>query len=155
VVIFHDHGTRYLGKMFNDDWMRDRGFLVKEKPKAIDLIEGHKHEKLVTLNADQSVLDAVTKMSKYNISQIPVIKNGQFAGSISDSHLFSKMVDTPDLKDKKIESVMQAPFPFVDANTSMEEISKKINRENSAVLVKDSSGKVHIITKHDIIQAIG
>jgi hypothetical protein len=43
VVIFHDHGTRYLGKMFNDDWMRDRGFLEEKSPKAIDLIERHKH----------------------------------------------------------------------------------------------------------------
>ena len=155
VVIFHDHGTRYLGKMFNDDWMRDRGFLVKEKPKAIDLIENHKHEKLFTLNADQSVLDAITKMTKYNISQIPVLKNDKFVGSISDTHLFSKMVDTPDLRNKKIETVMQPPFPIVASGTPIEEVSKKITKENSAVLVKDDSGNIHIITKHDIIQAIG
>lgn len=155
VVIFHDHGTRYLGKMFNDDWMRDRGFLVKANPRAIDLIESHKHEKLVTLGADQPVSDAVTKMTKHNISQIPVVKNEKFVGSISDSHLFAKMVDTPDLKDKKIESVMQPAFPFVEPATPLEEISKKINRENSAVLVKDPSGNIHIITRHDIIQAIG
>ena len=155
VVIFHDHGTRYLAKMFNDDWMRDRGFLVKEKPKAMDLIQHHKHEKLVTLNADQSVHDAITKMTKYNISQIPVMKNADYIGSISDTHLFSRMIDTPDLKNKKIEDVMQPPFPFVAPNTSMEEISKKITKENSAVLVKDESGNVHIVTKHDIIQAIG
>jgi len=155
VVIFHDHGTRYLGKMFNDDWMRDRGFLVNEKPKAIDLIENHKHEKLVTVNADQLVSEAVALMTKLNISQIPVLKNGKYVGSISDTHLFSKMIDTPDLKNKKTETVMQPAFPFVDANTPLEEISKKITRENSAVLVKDNSGEVHIVTKHDIIQAIG
>lgn len=155
VVIFHDHGTRYLGKMFNDDWMRDRGFLTKEKPKAIDLIENHKHETLFTLNSDQLVWDAVTKMTKYNISQIPILKNGEFVGSISDTHLFTKMIDTPDLKGRKIENVMQAPFPFVDINTPIEDISRKITRENSAVLVKDVSGNFHIITKHDIIQAIG
>ena len=123
--------------------------------KAIDLIENHKDQKLLTLNADQLVLDAVNKMTKYNISQIPILKDGEFVGSISDIHLFSKMIDTPNLKSNTIESVMQAPFPFVEIHTSMEEISKKINRENSAVLVKESSGNIHIITKHDIIRAIG
>ena len=46
VVIFHDHGTRYLGKMFNDDWMRERHFLEVTKPKAIDLVASHKNLKL-------------------------------------------------------------------------------------------------------------
>ena len=75
-------------------------------------------------------------------------------GSISDTHLFSKMVNTPDLKSKRVEEVMQTPFPLVDANTPIEEISKKITKENSAVMVKDADGNVHIITKHDLIQAI-
>lgn len=155
VIIFHDHGTRYLGKMFNDDWMRDRGFLVKEKPKAIDLIQSHKHQKLVTLDSNMSVHIAVEKMSKFNISQIPVTKNGVFIGSINDSQLFSKLLEKPDLRNQKIESVMQPPFPFVAASATIEDVSKKITRENTAVLVKDENGDPHIITKHDIIEAIG
>lgn len=154
VVIFHDHGSRYLAKIFNDDWMRERGFLVNEKPKAIDLISNHKHEKLVTVNTEQLVEDAISKITKFNISQVPVLKNGEFVGSITDTFLFNKLLDNPELKKQKIESVMQSPFPFVEANTPIEEVSKKINRENSAVLVKDTSGNTHIITKHDIIQAI-
>ena len=63
VVIFHDHGTRYLGKMFNDDWMRDRGFLEIKKPKAIDLISSHKNQKLLTVEANASVSDALTTMN--------------------------------------------------------------------------------------------
>ena len=155
VVIFHDHGTRYLAKMFNDEWMRDRGFLVKEKPKAIDLIRSHKHQKLVTLESDMPVHIAVDRMSKFNISQIPVTKNGAFIGSINDSQLFSKLIGKPELRNEKIEVLMQPAFPFVDANATIEEVSKKITRENTAVLVKDESGNPHIITKHDIIEAIG
>ncbi len=64
VVIFHDHGTRYLGKMFNDDWMRDRGFLEIKKPKAIDLIASHKNQKLLTVEADASIADALGMMNK-------------------------------------------------------------------------------------------
>ena len=72
VVIFHDHGTRYLGKMFNDDWMRDRGFLEEKSPKAIDLIERHKHLSLVTIDASEPVQEAFSRMRKFDISQIPV-----------------------------------------------------------------------------------
>ncbi len=155
VVIFHDHGTRYLAKMFNDEWMRDRGFLTKDKPKAIDLIRTHQHQKLITLDSEMSVHLAVEKMSKYNISQIPITRKDQFVGSINDSQLFSKLLEKPELRNQKIESLMQPAFPIVDAHASIEEVSKKITRENTAVLVKDESGELHIITKHDIIEAIG
>ena len=155
VVIFHDHGTRYLAKMFNDEWMRDRGFLTKEKPRALDLIRSHQHLKLITLDAGMSVHLAVDKMSKYNISQIPVTRKNEYVGSINDSQLFSKLLEKPELRNQMIETVMQAAFPFVDGSSSIEEVSRKITRENTAVLVKDETGTVHIITKHDIIEAIG
>ncbi len=155
VVIFHDHGSRYVGKMFNDDWMRERGFLQKESPKAIDLIAGHINEKLVVLEANMPVATAIEKMTRYNISQIPVMKDGKFVGSINDTFLFSKLLGKPELKNNLIESLMQAPFPFVDANMPLEDVSKMINKENNAVMVKDEKGNPHIITKHDIIQAIG
>jgi cystathionine beta-synthase len=156
VVIFHDHGTRYLGKMFNDDWMRDRGFLINEQPKAIDLIERHKHLKLVTANLKDNVHDTVVKMRKYDISQIPVVnEKGEFAGSLNDTHLFSKLIEQPDLKNELIDKVVQPPFPFVRTDASLEEVSKLITKENNAVLVKTLGGDIHIITKQDIIDALG
>lgn len=155
VVIFHDHGTRYLGKMFNDDWMRDRGFLVNDQPKAIDLIEGHKHLKLVTANVQEMVGDVVTKMRKYDISQIPVVNdNGDFVGSLNDSHLYSKLIEDPELKTHKLSSVIQPPFPFVHPDASLEEVSKQITKDNNAVLMKTLLGDIHIITKQDVIDAL-
>lgn len=154
VVIFHDHGTRYLGKMFNDDWMRDRGFLEIKKPKAIDLIVSHKHEKLVTIDASAQVNDALLLMDKYDISQIPVMKDGQFVGSLNDNFLFARLIENGDLKNKSISAVMQPPFPFVDAQAPIEEVSKLITKDSNAVLMKDLAGITHIITKHDIIHAV-
>jgi cystathionine beta-synthase len=87
VVIFHDHGTRYLGKMFNDDWMRDRGFLEIKKPKAIDLISSHKNQKLLTVEASCLCFDALSTMNKFGISQIPVKEGNTFVGSLNDSFL--------------------------------------------------------------------
>ena len=154
VVIFHDHGTRYLGKMFNDDWMRDRGFLEVKKPKAIDLIKNHKDKKLITVNPETLVCDAVALMTKFNISQIPVIKGHELVGSLSDNYLFSQLLLNDKLKQENVSKLMQKAFPIVDGNTSLEDVSKQITRENSAVLVKDLGGSIHIITKHDIINAI-
>jgi len=156
VVIFHDHGTRYLGKMFNDDWMRDRGFLVNEKPKAVDLIENHKHLKLVTANENEVVHDVVAKMRKYNISQIPVVNDaGDFVGALNDSHLFSQLLEQPELRAEAVKNVIQPPFPFVRHDASLDEVSKLITKENNAVMLKTMGGNIHIITKQDIIDALG
>jgi len=154
VVIFHDHGTRYLGKMFNDDWMRDRGFLEVKKPKAIDLIKNHKDKKLITVSPETPISDAVALMTKFNISQIPVMSGHEIVGSLSDNYVFSQLILNDALKQGEVSTLMQKPFPVVDGNASLEDVSKQITRENSAVLVKDLGGSVHIITKHDIIEAI-
>ena len=154
VVIFHDHGTRYLGKMFNDDWMRDRGFLEIKKPKAIDLITGHKNQKLVTIDASASIHEALSLMNKFGISQIPVKNGNNFIGSLNDSVLFSKLFEDNSLKTKTVAELMDAPFPMVSPQAPMEDVSKLITKENNAVLMTDLAGHVHIITKHDLIQGI-
>lgn len=154
VIIFHDHGTRYLGKMFNDDWMRDRGFLQINKPKAIDLISSHKGKKLVTVEDSASVSEALALMNKFDISQLPIKKGNDFVGSLDDGYIFSKLIHDSDIKNKKVSDIMQKAFPFVDAHAAIDEISKLITKDNNAVLMKDLGGNTHIITKHDVIQAV-
>ena len=154
VIILHDHGSRYIAKLFNDDWMKDRGFINKKRTSALDLIEDHKYEKLVTVDSAETISIAIGKMSKYDISQIPVVNNGEFIGSISDAHIFSSILKDPNLKDKPVSQILQPAFPFVTPNASIEEVSSKINKKNSAVLLKDENDRVHIITTQDIIQAI-
>lgn len=155
VIIFHDHGSRYLAKMFNDDWMRERGFLSYSKPKAIDLIKNHQHLKLITVQSHQPITDVLLLFQKYDISQIPVVENNQFIGSISDNYLYQRIIDNPEIKNTRIKDMMQKPFPEVDLNVSIDEIAQLIDKENSAVLTKDMLGDYHIIAKYDIIQAIG
>jgi len=154
VVIFHDHGSRYVGKIFNDEWMRERGFLDEELKTAGDLISGHKDEPLVSLYSEELLSHAIAKMRKFGISQIPVTKDNKFAGSLDDSHLFQLLIDNPELKDSPISSVMQAPFPIVKTSTSVEEVSKLINKNTHAVLVEMDNGKYHIITRYDIISSL-
>ncbi len=153
VVLFHDHGSRYVGKMFNDDWMRERGFLAEEKTIAVDLIKGHASKHLVTVTPTDPVSQGMLLMHQYKISQIPVVENGEFVGSITDKNLFAKLLEKPELKELPVKHIMEACFPIVNANKSVEEVSKLFTKETQAVLVNYDSDKHHIITRQDLIQA--
>lgn len=153
VVIFHDHGTRYLGKMFNDDWMRERGFLEDDKLTVGKILHKKENDQFVSLDADKLVQDAILTMKQLGISQIPITQKGNVVGKISETSLLSGLLENPGLKVFKLVDVMSAPFPIVDLNTSIDKASSLINKENSAVLV-NQNGKLHIITEYDIIQAI-
>jgi cystathionine beta-synthase len=154
VVLFHDHGSRYVGKMFNDEWMRERGFLEEKVTVAIDLIKNHIEKPLITVKTEELVSHAIDRMSQYNISQIPVEDTNGFVGSVDESNLFRLCFEDRNIADKPIKEVMSNMFPVVMKNTSVEEISKLINKDNQAVLVDLENGKYHIITKHDVISAI-
>lgn len=154
VVLFHDHGSRYVGKIFNDDWMRERGFLEEEFKTAGELVAKHSETPLVTLYAEELVSHAIAKMRKFGISQIPVLKDGQFAGSIDDSHVYQLLVDNPELRDAPISSIMNAPFPVVQAATHVDELCKLINKNVPAVLVDLGNTKYHIVTRYDIISSM-
>lgn len=153
VVLFHDHGSRYVGKIFNDDWMRERGFLPQAS-NALGLIENHKDKKLIVAQATDTVEAVIAHMKKFSISQVPVVKDGEMVGSIDESQLLSSLMEDNSLRHKSIESIMQKPFPYVEANDSVEAVSGLIDRNNQAVLVKDGKGSSHIITKYDLIDAI-
>jgi cystathionine beta-synthase len=154
VVLFHDSGSRYIGKMFNDDWMRERGFLDEEITKAEDVIKDHIDKPLIVVRTEELVSHAIERMRKYKISQIPVIDISGFVGSVDESDLFQSYVSDKNAGDKPIREVMGEPFPIVKLGTSIEEVSKLFTRENAAVLVDLGNGKHHIITKYDIIGSI-
>ena len=155
VVLFHDHGSRYVGKMFNDDWMRDRGYLDNEKILAKELISSHEKKQLVTVEKNDTISKAVTFMRKYSISQIPVMEDGKFVGALTDKILFSYLLEKPSAKDELVASVMQPSFPMVGKNETIKQVSKKFDRDVQAVIVEYDEGKYHIITRHDVISAIG
>jgi cystathionine beta-synthase len=106
------------------------------------------------LYAEELVSHAVAKMRKYGISQIPVLKDNKFVGSIDDSRLYQLLVDQPELKDAAISSVMGAPFPVVSTGTHVDDLCKLINRETPAVLVDLGDGNFHIVTRYDVIAAM-
>ena len=154
VCIFHDHGSRYVAKIYNDQWMMERGFMDAKTCK--DIINGRTgKQKLVTIEPGRTVSDAVELMRKYDIEHIPVINGTGLVGAISESGLFQKIFSNPDIKNATIETVMEPAFPIVDINTPIEKLRTLINKDNGAVLSKDELGNYHIVTKYDVIQALG
>jgi cystathionine beta-synthase len=155
VVIFHDHGSRYLGKMFNDEWMRAKGFLEVTGMTARDLVALGVSGELCAVEAVRPVEDAVKVMSEHDFSQISVTKNGRVIGSLNESHLYDRFVKDPHLKSRPVEAIMQPAFPFADISTPVELLSTMITPENPAVLVRDfKTQKTFIITRSDIIRVM-
>jgi cystathionine beta-synthase len=154
VVLLHDSGSRYVGKMYNDDWMRERGFLENTVVTAEDLVNEHENKPLVSVFAEELVSHAIAKMRKFGISQIPVIKDNKFVGSVDDSAIYQSLVDRPELSDAPIASIMGPAFPIVNSGTSVEELCKLINKDTPAVLVKKTDDSHHIVTRYDIISAM-
>lgn len=154
VIIFHDHGSRYMGKMYNEDWLRERGFLEDEKLTARSILSKRGQQETVTIDCEQSVLQAINTIKSLNISQIPVTQKGMVVGKITESDILSAVLENPALRSGSVKDIMTASFPFVDLNTSIDKISSIINKENMAVLVEDGGGNIEIITQYDIINAI-
>jgi cystathionine beta-synthase len=155
VVIFHDHGSRYVGKLYNDEWMRDRKWLDEESRDitAANIVSRKQLKKFLTVSPDQTLSEAIALMKELGLSQLPVMKNDEVVGSVTDHSLLTHLLDGAE-RNQKVSTVMGKPFPYVDWASTTKEISARINRENSAVLVKDIGGTTHIITEYDLIQAI-
>jgi cystathionine beta-synthase len=154
VVLFHDSGSRYVGKIFNDDWMRERGFLEDEITKVVDVIQDHIQHPLVVVRTEELVSHAIERMRKYKISQIPVMDISGFVGSLDESDLFNLYVSDIHAANKPIKEVMGSPYPIVKANTPIQDVTPLFTKENQAVLVELDNGKHHIVTKYDLIGSI-
>ena len=153
VVIFPDHGSRYVGKVYNDQWMMERGFLDVKTLK--DIVNGRSAKTLITVEPEQTVAEVIDLMKEHNIESIPVIENGNMIGSISETGLFHKMLNNgQDLKQNKVHDVLEPAYPVVAFETPVERLRSLINKENGAVLSKDDSGNFHIVTKYDVIQSL-
>jgi cystathionine beta-synthase len=155
VVIFHDHGTRYLGKMFNDEWMREKGFIEKHGMRARDLVAMKLSGELCSLESEEPVEHAVRLMSEHDFSQISVMRDNRLVGSLNEAHLYNELVKDPEVKSQPVDSIMQPAFPFVDISTPVELLQTMITPQNPAVLVRDfKTDKTFIITRSDLIRVL-
>src|SRR5579864_9466938 len=109
VVIFPDHGSRYMGKMYNEDWLRERGFLKDEKLTAKDIIRKKESQEIITIDCEKTVIEAINTIKSLNISQIPVTQKGMVIGKITESDILDALLENPSLKSHPIKSITTAP----------------------------------------------
>lgn len=154
VVIFPDHGSRYVGKIFNDDWMRERGFLETDL-KVKDLVRTKTDKRFFSVTSASTVRDALHLMKENDISQLPVAKDDQFIGAVTETRLLSYILENPSSHlETNIETIMGDPLPHVQLEMGMQDVSRYFDRKIPGVLTQDTAGNWHVITQHDIIRSI-
>src|SRR5204862_6987653 len=111
VVIFHDHGTRYLGKLFNDDWMREKGFIEKTGMTARDLVASGVSGELFSVECNEPVEHAVRVMSEHDFSQLSITHDKRLVGSLNEAHPYEELVRTAGVKTHTVATTTEPPFP--------------------------------------------
>lgn len=158
VIILPDHGTRYLTKVYNDQWMKDHGFLNdREFGTARDIIAARpdKRKALVSIDKSEPISSAIKILDKLYISQIPVTDGDDIVGSLCDRTVLKQLISNPDLKSEPVEQIMDEPFIFVAIDSTLDVLSSLMEEGHRALLTRDDQNKVHIITQADLISALG
>ena len=153
VAIIPDSGTRYLSKIYNDNWMKENQFVEAQvSVRASEVIRDkvRRTERLVSIPLGISVGDAVNLMRDNDISQVPVIEGGEVVGSMSETRILDILVANPQARMKPVAEYMERPFPVVADDSSLTDVAKRMDRETSAILVRQQGG-FDIITKSDLI----
>jgi cystathionine beta-synthase len=141
--------------MFNDDWMRQMGFLEKSGMTARDLVAMRVSGELCTIESNEPVEHAIRVMSEHDFSQISITCDRRLVGSLNESHLYAELVRDPEVKREPVATIMQHAFPFVDISTPVDLLATMITPQNPAVLVRDfKTDKTFIITRSDVIRVL-
>jgi cystathionine beta-synthase len=141
--------------MFNDDWMREKGFFEKTGLTARDLVASGVSGELLALEGSTPVSAAVRLMAENDFSQISITHDRRLVGSLNETHLYGELLRDPAVKEQPVEIIMQPAFPFVDISTPVELLSTMITPSSPAVLVRDfKTDKTFIITRSDVIRVL-
>lgn len=162
IILHPDHGTRYLGKVYNDTWMKDHGFLESRQfATARDIVHTQNgrttngSSALTTVEMSMTVSKAIQLLNQQGISQMPVTDaSGHIVGSLTDSTILSRLIDDASVKDQTVETVMDKPFKFVGLDNTLDVLSSLIDRDNKALLVRDEQDHIHVITQADLLAAV-
>ncbi|MBC5805300.1 MAG: cystathionine beta-synthase [Candidatus Eremiobacter antarcticus] len=154
VVLLPDNGRGYLTKIFNDEWMRTNGFLGEVGLAATvgDVVRAKGElPKLITLTAADTVRRAVELMREFQISQIPVMQDGEMVGSVNEVAVMQLIYDRADIVHAEVKDVMGRPFPLLDEREEVDRAYKQLSLGHAAVVVGHEGKPIGLLTKMDII----
>jgi cystathionine beta-synthase len=156
VCVLCDWGERYLTKVFDDEWMRENGFLERPTRSVSEVLASKAGDApaLLTVDPHTPVRMALSTMTTHDVSQLPVVADGECLGSLAESELMSRVIEDPSLLDHTVEAVMDSPFPVLDSHAPAEEVTRLLTRANGAVLVRENGDLSGIVTRYDVVQAL-
>jgi len=157
VSLICDWGERYLSKVYDDEWMRENGFLKRSRhTTARDLIDRKSSDapELVTVEPGISIRIALSTITAHDIGQLPVVSDGSCVGSVTETSLMSQVLEDTALLDRPVDSVMAPPFPVIADHVDSEEVRALLTRGNAACLVSTNGQLVGIVTRYDIVRAL-
>ncbi len=156
VTILCDTGERYLSKLFNDEWMQENQLLDVPRTTVEQLLQRRPGNSpaLVSVAPAAAVRQALTLMSTWGVSQIPVLEGGQCVGGLAENSLMTRALSQPALLDRPVREVMDAPFPVVDAQLLTERLGPLLTRESPAALVQKDGALIGIVSRYDVLQQL-
>ena len=153
VAVLPDTGERYLSKLYSDEWMRENQLLEADRTSLGQVLRGKRDHKgdIVSCTGGQTVRQALRLMHLHDVSQLPVMENGNCVGSVSDSSLSARSLEDVKVLDMTLSQVMEPPFPVVDDQQTAESIAKLLSKSNPAVLVRTDGKLTGIVTRSDLL----
>jgi cystathionine beta-synthase len=157
VVLLPDSGFRYLSKTYNDEWMRNHGFLERKPDVTADEVVKfrQKSRNVISAHPSDAIGDVIERMTEEGISQMPVVEDGDVVGSVTETRILNRLIDDPDVRTAPVRTIMGDPLPVVPASLSLDHLSGYLEREAGAVLVHHGPESGYsVLTKSDLISAL-
>ena len=156
VTVLCDWGEHYLTKVFDDEWMRENGFLGRSRRRTLQEMVSAKEGDagVITVAPNTSVRTALSTITAHDIGQLPVVLDGACVGSLGESDLMARVIAEPDVLDAPVESVMDPPYPVLDAHVDGDEVTRILQRGNAACLVRENGTLTGIVTRYDVVRTL-
>ncbi len=157
VVVMPDGGYRSLGKVYNDVWMREHGFIEEDTSLTAGAAAGRRaaDRPLVSVSAESTLDEAIEVMRAHDISQLPVMDGEKMAGSLTEKNILGSLMTDPYARGRLVSDLMGPAFAVVEASTPVRELVDTLSGERPAVLVRGEDGALSILTRSDLMSTIG
>jgi cystathionine beta-synthase len=157
VTILCDTGERYLSKVFSDEWMQENQLLEKPQATVEQLLQrrsANAPADLVSVAPAAAVRQALNLMSSWEVSQLPVVDNGEVVGGLVEQVLMTRALAQPTLLDRPVREVMEAPFPVVEHTFPTDRLAPMLTRDTPAALVRKDGRLIGIVSRYDVLQQL-
>ncbi len=154
VILLPDTGERYLSKIFNDNWMRENGFLIPERITVRFVLQAKSKnvQQLIAINPGATIRDALDLFEEHDVSQLPVIDKGKVVGTLIDNDLMSSVLEDNQLLNVPVSKVMDPAFPIIGADAPIDHAIDFLKKKDSAVLIEENHKIIGILTRYDVIE---